>query len=313
MSIYSNNIRYWFEFSSVILIILIINYYLNSYENLQEILLTLGVLFYIITRIAPTVVKIFSSYNNIKVYSFSVKNILSYFKEESLEFEEFGFGNIKINKVKSISLNDLKFKYPNSKKLELSYKNFKFNKSEFSGIIGRSGSGKSTLINMLTGIIVPTHGSILLNDEIKLNNIDIKNFRKKIGYVSQQTFILDEDLEKNIAFGVEEDQIDTLKVKKCIEKAELTDSNGNFLNLKTKTGQKGSMLSVGQQQRVGIARALYFDPDIIILDEPTSSLDEETGWKIINTFTKIKHDIIIIVVTHDKKLINIFDKVLELK
>ena len=313
LSIYNNNIKYWFEFFSLILIILIIDYYLNSFQNLDEIILTLGVLFYIVTRIAPSVIKIFSSYNNIKIYSFSVKNILSYFKKEALEFEEFRFGDLKINKIESISLNDLNFKYPKNQKLALSNTNFVFNKGEISGIVGKSGSGKSTLINLLTGIITAKDGSILLNNDVLFNKIDIKSFRKKIGYVSQQTFILDEDLEKNIAFGVKDDEIDTSKVQNCIEKAELRDNRGKLFDLGTKTGQKGSMLSVGQQQRVGIARALYFEPDIIIMDEPTSSLDTETGLKIINTFTKIKQDVIIIVVTHDKSLTHIFDKVLELK
>ena len=313
LSIYNNNIRYWFEFSALILIIFIINYYLNSLKNIDEIILTLGVLFYIVTRIAPSFIKIFSSYNNIKIYSVSVKNILSYFKQESLEFEEFRFGDLKVNKIENISLNDLSFKYPNSQKLALRNTSFVFKKGEISGIVGKSGSGKSTLVNLLAGIIKARDGSILLNNNISFNKIDIKSFRKKIGYVSQQTFILDEDLEKNIAFGVKYDEINSLKVEKCIKKAELRDMQGKLLDSNTKTGQKGSMISVGQQQRLGIARALYFEPDIIIMDEPTSSLDAETGQKIMNTFLKLKQDLIIIIVTHDKNLAKIFDKVLELK
>lgn len=312
-SIYSSNIRYWFELSTLILILLIINYYLTNIEIIDEILLTLGVMFYIVARISPSIIKIFNSFNQIKMNYFSINNILNYFKEEKKEFENFEFGQIKFDEINNIVLENLSYRYPNSKKNILNKINFVFKKGKISGIFGKSGSGKSTLINLLTGIINTEDNCIKLNNDYIFNSVDIKNFRKKIGYVSQQTFILDEDIKKNIAFGVDEQDIDILKVKECIQKAELKDKNDNLLNLEIKTGQKGSLLSVGQQQRVGIARALYFKPDILIMDEPTSSLDKDTGLRIINTFTKFKHSVITIIVTHDKSLINNFDNILELK
>ena len=313
LSIYSSNIRYWFELSSLILILLIINYYLNNIEIIDEILLTLGVMFYIVARISPSIIKIFNSFNQIKINYFSINNILNYFKEEKKEFENLKFGQIKFDEINNIVLENLSYQYPNSKKNTLNNINFVFKKGKISGIFGKSGSGKSTLINLLTGIINTDDNCIKLNNDYIFNSVDIKNFRKKIGYVSQQTFILDEDIKKNIAFGVDEQDIDILKVEECIKKAELKDKDGNLLNLEIKTGQKGSLLSVGQQQRVGIARALYFKPDILIMDEPTSSLDKDTGLRIINTFTKLKHSVITIIVTHDKSLINNFDNILELK
>ena len=281
LSIYSSNIRYWFELSSLILILLIINYYLNNIEIIDEILLTLGVMFYIVARISPSIIKIFNSFNQIKINYYSINNILNYFKEERKEFENFKFGQIKFDEINNIVLENLSYQYPNSKKNTLNNINFVFKKGKISGIFGNSGSGKSTLINLLTGIINTDDNCIKLNNDYIFNSVDIKNFRKKIGYVSQQTFILDEDIKKNIAFGVDEQDIDILKVEECIKKAELKDKDGNLLNLEIKTGQKGSLLSVGQQQRVGIARALYFKPDILIMDEPTSSLDKNTGLRII--------------------------------
>ena len=137
------------------------------------------------------------------------------------------------------------------------------------GIVGESGSGKTTFINLFMGLLLPSNGAINLDDK----NIrdDIKGWQKNLGYVPQSVFITDENFYHNVAFGVANDQID-MKKKYCIELAQLGNLIKSFPDgYETKLGERGARLSGGQIQRIGIARAMYNDPEILVLDEASSS------------------------------------------
>ena len=143
------------------------------------------------------------------------------------------------------------------------------------GIRGKSGVGKSTLINLITGLISPTKGQIFFD------NYDIKDYKREyqnnIGYVSQNVFLLDESIKKNIAFELDDKLIDDDKVYSSLDMVDLLDWAKNQTNgINTSVGEGGIKISGGQRHRIGIASALYKDPDILIFDEPTSSLDNET-------------------------------------
>ena len=192
-------------------------------------------------------------------------------------------------------------------------KKFKFcdKKNSKTGIKGPTGSGKSTLIALLLGLLKPARGEIKVdNDDIHKN---LRGWQKGIGYVPQTIHLLDDTIKKNICFGINEDKIDNLKLKKVIEISgidEFINRQPNKLN--TIIGHDGTRISGGQLQRIGIARALYLDPKILILDEPTSSLDKITEENIINRILSL-NELTVILISHNSKIIEKCDNVLVLK
>ncbi len=214
-------------------------------------------------------------------------------------------------KVDSIGLSKINFKYnlkDKHKSFELKNLSLIFEKHKITSLIGASGSGKSTVINILCGLLEPQSGEFLAN-KIKYRKLP-KQILNNISYLPQQIFLFDETILKNIAFGENENEIDVKKINKIIGEVGLN----KFVNklpkkLNTRIGEKGGMLSGGQLQRIGIARSLYFDKKIIILDEPTSSLDNKSSEKIMKTLNKLKMNKIIIIVTHSIKISNSSDKV----
>ena len=160
-------------------------------------------------------------------------------------------------------------------------------KNKIFGIRGASGSGKTTLINLILTLSSPTHGEIKLDDKsLEKNNV---GWLKNIGYVSQNTHLIDTTIEKNIAFGLVDEEIDQKKLINAIHLSQLSDFVNNLKEgIKTRVGERGQMVSGGQVQRIGIARALYNNPSILILDEPTSALDIDTENIFMNTIYKLK-------------------------
>ncbi len=215
------------------------------------------------------------------------------------------------NKIDSIGLNKINFKYNESKQnktFELKNLTIKFEKNKITSLVGSSGSGKSTIINILCGLLEPKFGEYTVNRNKykKLPNQILKN----ISYLPQQIFLFDETIVKNIAFGENDDKIDLKKINKIINEVGLrTLINKLPKQLNTKIGEKGGILSGGQLQRIGIARSLYFNKKVIILDEPTSSLDNKSSNKIIKMLNKLKKNKIIILVTHSSSVAKASDKV----
>ena len=196
-----------------------------------------------------------------------------------------------------IQINNLSFDYHGKKILENS--SFSIKQGSTIGIIGKSGEGKSTLINLIVGLLKPSSGEILVDDQ----NIDqnLINWQKKIGYISQDVYLMDDTIKSNICFGLEEREIDNKNFNKALEQAQIA-KFVNSLNEKeyTKIGNLGSRISGGQKQRIAIARALYLNPEILILDEATSSLDMDNENKILSEINQIKANKTIILISHRK-------------
>lgn len=196
-----------------------------------------------------------------------------------------------------IQINNLSFDYHGKKILENS--SFSIKQGSTIGIIGKSGEGKSTLINLIVGLLKPSSGEILVDDQ----NIDqnLINWQKKIGYISQDVYLMDDTIKSNICFGLEEGEIDNKNFNKALEQAQIA-KFVNSLNEKeyTKIGNLGSRISGGQKQRIAIARALYLNPEILILDEATSSLDMNNENKILSEINQIKANKTVILISHRK-------------
>ena len=295
-------------FFIVILIIL-----LNSKGyTYKELIPVLGLFGAAMLRILPSSSRIIISFQGI-IYNYrSVKQLcLQLVEEKNNEAININDNN-KIFLKEGISISDLSFSYPDTT-YEI-IKNFKceIKKNSMTAFVGKSGSGKSTLVNLILGFLKPKKGSILIDKkEIEFN---LASWQNSIGYVSQSINLIDSTIIKNIAFGVDDKNIDYNRVKKCLNQVELTEFIDNSKKgLNTEVGDKGIKISGGQAQRIVIARALYRDPTLLILDEATNSLDQKTEKSIINTLNNLKKLITIIVVTHKNDNMNACDRIINLE
>ena len=186
--------------------------------------------------------------------------------------------------------------------------NYKFNKNEIIGITGKSGSGKTTLLDLILGLYNPSLGSIQIDG---LKNENGAYSFKNLGYVSQNVYLLDEDIETNITFGEKSQILHDQKIKEALKISILDEFVKNLpQKLETIVGERGSRLSGGQVQRIGIARAIYKNPSLLILDEATSSLDVTTQEQIMKNLANYKKDRIIILSSHRPETLKYCDKII---
>ena len=201
----------------------------------------------------------------------------------------------KIKFKNNITLNIKKFSFPNSKNYLLKNVNINIKKNSQIGIIGESGSGKSTIIDILCGFQKNKYAKLIIDGTDIFKNKNLENWRNSIGYIPQNIIILNQSLKENILFGANINYFNDNILRKLIKKVDLE----NFFK-KSKNGfsqilkQDGQNISGGEKQRIGIARALINNPDLIILDEATSGLDTVTENKVLDTIKKINRTTIIV-------------------
>ena len=300
--------KVYFEFITVIFIIFY-TYYLNlSKIPTQEIITRIGVLVAISYKIMPALSKVSASYQTIKNTSSSLNKI----------YEEIITSKVKINHLipvekfnKSIYLNNISYSYPETKEIILKNINLKIHKNEIIGIIGKSGKGKTTLLDIISGLLKEFNGKIIIDDK----DLDLKSshWKPKVSYVSQSTFIFDDTIKNNIIVSNPSKKFDKNLLDKSIKMASLNDWINSLNNkLATVLSQDGISISGGQKQRIGIARAIYNDSDLLLFDEPTSSLDSKTENEIMDTIYSLKGEKTIIIVTHKTDTLNNCDKIIEL-
>ena len=192
---------------------------------------------------------------------------------------------------------DVGFTYSNSHQPTLSNISFSIVSGSTVGVIGTSGAGKTTLVDLLLGLLSPTCGEVLIDGKV----IDTKtsNWRSRVGYVAQDYFLIDDTIENNIKFGMQDHDYADAQLIKCIEIAQLAELV-KFLpeGVRTMVGERGTSLSGGQRQRIAIARALYHEPELLVLDEATSALDPETELKFIESLRSQLKNVTLIIVSH---------------
>jgi len=296
----------------VISLIYIFYYYFNFSK--KEIFSMLGLYVIALFRILPSsnrilncinMIKFNNSCTNLLLNEIQVLNQLSISEPTNVQYKDFTF-------KEKITLEKVNFKYESSNKLILDDVNLDIKKNEIIGISGASGSGKSTLLNIICFLLRPSSGKILI-DNIPIEDI-YKSYQLKIGYVSQKIYLIDDTFIQNIIFGVDKINYDYNLFKEVIAKSDLETVLENLpLKENTIIGERGSKFSGGQQQRIGIARALYKKPEILILDEATSALDEKSEREILNTVRNLKKKLTIIIVSHKKSVLDFSDKIYEFK
>ena len=197
-----------------------------------------------------------------------------------------------------VSLHGISFQYQENKDEVLNDISFDINANQTVGLVGESGSGKSTVINILIGLLQPTKGSITVDGK-ELTKANLRAWQQKIGFVSQDIFLLDASIKENIAFGYHSKEIDLKRIEKVLEMAQLDKFVSTLPNgIDTSVGERGVQLSGGQLQRIGIARALYGNPEILVFDEATSNLDRISEKLIMETIATIGKSTTIIMIAH---------------
>lgn len=301
----------WLEYVGIVLIIsLLIFLSLNNYDA-KKIVPLLALVAATSFRLIPSFSRIITSYNQIKFSKAAIDNIyneLFFYRSNNTISKKI---NIKFNK--EIKFENIFFKYSKSKNYVFKNFNLHISKGQIIGIMGKTGSGKSTFIDLLTGLIPPEKGQVLV-DSININHNNL-SWQSNINYVPQNIFLTDDTIKNNILLGASKKSISISKIKKIIKICcldEWIDSLPKGIN--TNVGERGVSLSGGQKQRIGIARALIkSDRPLLIFDETTSAIDISTEMKIFKNIKKSFPKVTQIIISHRTNLDLYTSKIIYLK
>ena len=301
--------RFYLELVSVIGLAAFIFLMLFKGENTNSLITILGVFVAATFRVIPSLNRILGALQNLKYYN---KSIDLLFKEMQIEVELTENRTLNFDFKKEIVFENVSFKYQSDSDFIFKSLNLKIQKGETIGLIGSSGSGKSTFVDILIGLLSPTSGDIVVDG--KGINKYTSSWQKKIGYISQDIHLIDDSIIKNIALGVEEHKINLDSVNKALNSAQLQSFIKSLSNgINTHVGDKGVQISGGQKQRIGLARALYHNPEILILDEATSSLDDKTENEVMKAIELLSDDKTVIIIAHRLSTLGFCKKIFELK
>jgi len=302
--------KIFFELLTVIAISLLIFVLYNSGTSSSQLISTLGIFALAAFKLLPSVARLVT---NIQALRFANPVINKIKNELGLEPKQVLFtSNNNLIIEKELTLKDISFQYDKSENYALDNINLSILSGQSIGIIGSSGAGKSTLVDIILGLLRPHKGKMLVDGK-EINSENIQMWQKNIGYVSQSIYILDDSFKNNIAFGIPKDEIDDEKINNATKLAQLE----TFINelpegLNTFAGEQGVRISGGQLQRIGIARALYNNPSILVFDEATSALDNETEKSVMDSITNLQGNKTIIIIAHRLTTVKDCDIIIEL-
>ena len=313
-SIFERLPRFILEIASIAGIIFISLVYLGYNQNYLSLLPILSLIAISFMRFIPAFNSITTSIYYMKIHEPSVDIVHNELKEiVSNKIEEYkNIKKINVNENKSFfSANGITFYYPDNKVPQLDNISMAIKEGEKVGLTGETGAGKSTLFHIMLGLIYPKSGDIIYKNESIFQNLD--EWRKEIGYISQNIYLLDSSVEKNIAFNFLDEPINKEKLRKAINVACLNEKISSMpQGINTLVGNDGLKLSGGERQRIAIARAAYKNPNIFFMDESTSALDDKTENLIMNNLNQEFKNKTFIMIAHRKSTIEKCDKVWKL-
>jgi ATP-binding cassette subfamily B protein len=289
--------RFIIEAFAMVAIVLIAYFSIsNNNTSTAYIVSTLGALTLGLQRLVPLAQHVYSGWTQFSGNKNILNDVMKLAKSSKLGEMDKTVKSISFNRA--IEFKNVSFFYNNNESLVVDNVNFLIKKGTMVGLIGATGSGKTTIVDLLSTLLNPTNGEILV-DNSPLNDNFYFKWKEKITYVSQHIYLLDASFAQNIAFGLSNNEIDLNIVKSVADQAQISkfiENNNN--GYQTIIGENGVFLSGGQKQRIGIARALYKNSQILIFDEATSALDSETEENIILSIKNFKKDITIIIISH---------------
>lgn len=287
-------------FGGIILFVIILLY---TQDNIQHVIPLAGLFAVAGYKLMPAIQDIFTSFTLIKcsfvvidkIYhditaAGSQEDVLAYSTNTELNFKSTRY---------DIRLENVSYTYPNTEKPVLHNLSIFIKQNTTVAFVGETGVGKTTLLDIILGLLIPLKGRIFLGDVV-INKENLKYLQDSIGYVPQNIYLCDDTINKNIAFGVEEDLINYYSIERASKMANIH----NFIKEELKDGyntvigERGLRLSGGQRQRIGIARALYHDPNILIFDEATNALDSTTESEVFKELSNLSATKTLIIVTH---------------
>lgn len=279
----------------------------------QDAYALVGVLVVAALRMLPSVNRTLNALNGIRLGGPAVQNLERERKASAASLEGVGAPTQELGPLRGkVAFASVSFKYPSAIDPTLRGINLDLSAGESVGIVGPSGSGKTTLVDLLLGLLLPSEGAIHV-DGVPLSPQNLSSWRRQLGYVPQDTFLMDASIAANVAFyrqGREEHQS---QVWQALEQAQLADFVRELPDgLNTRVGERGARISGGQRQRLGIARALYDMPRVLVLDEATSALDGHTEAAITGTIGQLRGRMTIVTIAHRLSTVKGCDRIVML-
>ncbi|MDP1880717.1 MAG: ABC transporter ATP-binding protein, partial [Parachlamydiaceae bacterium] len=294
----------------VTLILFIMFFAIFRGHEINTILISVSFFGLAAIRLMPSINKINSSVNLIKFYIPGLEEVFSDLKMSESYTKTIPFQKIESELIfnKELELRQIYFSYDGTDKTVLENISLKISKNSTVGFVGKSGAGKTTTVDIILGLLNPNSGKVLV-DGFDIHE-NIRSWQSKVGYIPQQIYLMDETITANIAFGIPENEVNLSKIQIALSLAQLDEFVSQLPNgLNTIIGESGVRVSGGQRQRIGIARALYNEPELLIMDEATAALDNETEKAFMEAIESLSGKRTIIIIAHRLTTVANVDKI----
>jgi ABC-type multidrug transport system fused ATPase/permease subunit len=289
--------RYLFETVAFGGIVMIVLYYLQAGQGLAQILPTISLYAFAGYRLMPELQQLFSGVAAIRFNRAALDDLTAYLDRFGPR-RRIAVDERPLPLTEAVQFEEVTFRYPGADAPALDRASLMFPRNQTIGLVGVSGSGKTTLVDLLLGLYTPEAGRILV-DDTPLTEETIGAWRRQVGYVPQHIFLCDDTIAHNVAFGVPPHEVNHKRVEQATRIAHLHDFIQTLRDgYETVVGERGVRLSGGQRQRIGIARALYHDPDVLIMDEATSALDGTTESAVMEAIHQLGGKKTIVLIAH---------------
>jgi len=310
--------RYFLETLAMVAVVLIAVVFLLSNRPLGGFAPILALYAMAVTRLLPAMITINSSLVEIRyrrpgfeLVCAELKALENSVVETSDHAKDRTMMTIRGTMAGTIALENVHYRYAGATSEALKDVSLIIQTGTMVGFVGTSGAGKSTLIDVIVGLLAPTEGRVLV-DGVDIHQ-DLPTWQRQIGYVQQNIYLLDDSIRRNIAFGLPDDQIDDRAVARAIQAAQIESFVQSLpRGSETRVGHEGIRLSGGQRQRIAIARALYHDPNILVMDEATNALDHDTESEIMEAVCALQKNKTLIIVAHRPSTVEACDRLFRL-
>jgi len=311
--------RYAMEAVGMTLIAVIAYFMTLQEDGLTTAIPVLGALALGAQRLLPALQQAYAAYSHLKGSHSSLQDVLDLLNQPLPKYVlQTNEGKLlpPISFENKIALNNMSFCYAADNTEDVSWVlknvNLKFNRGARIGFIGATGSGKSTLIDIIMGLLLPTVGTLSV-DEKNITDKNRRSWQRHIAHVPQNIYLADSTISENIAFGVAREQINQILVEKSAKQAKISELIDGWKDgYNTFVGERGIKLSGGQRQRIGIARALYKEANVLVFDEATSALDNETEQAVMESIDLLGKDLTILIIAHRLTTLKGCDQIVEL-